>query len=168
MANYAKVPFVSSIVQCILADNVILKLQYIVPMIFAATVALVKVSTLILYKRIFVTKGFHLACLMMMVLTAGWFLTSILVGISSAFDRTHLMKIIKQGEVFSYKTLSKGPKSPDGPFVIHYAAFLLSMGAINMILDVIVVCMPLFVIQTLQISSVRKAQVSGIFLLGFL
>ncbi|CAD6592672.1 MAG: hypothetical protein ASARMPRED_006619 [Alectoria sarmentosa] len=166
MANYAKVPFVSSIILCILGDNVFLKLQYIVPMVFAATVALVKVSTLILYKRIFVTKEFHLACLMMMVLTAGWFLTCILVGSSSGFAQTHLTKIIKQGEVFSYKTVSQGPKNPNGPFSIHYAAFMLSMGAINMVLDVVVVCMPLSVIQALQISSVRKAQVSGIFLLG--
>lgn len=82
--NYAKVPFLTSIVQGTLAENVILKLQYIIPIIFATTVALVKVSTLILYKRIFVTKGFHLACLIMMVLTSGWFLTSILVGVSSA------------------------------------------------------------------------------------
>lgn len=84
------------------------------------------------------------------------------------FDWTHLTKITKQGEVFSYKTLSNGPKNPDGPFVIHYATFLLSMGVINMVLDVVVVCMPLSVIQALQISSVRKAQVSGVFLLGFL
>ena len=150
------------------AENVVLKLQYMVPMIFAATVAVVKVSTLILYKRIFVTKDFHIACLIMMVLTAAWFLTSIFVGISSAFDRTHLTKITKQGEVFSYKTPSKGPKIPEGPFGMNYAAFLLAMGVINMVLDVVVVCMPLFMIQALQISSMRKAQVSGIFLLGFL
>ncbi|KAF6223752.1 hypothetical protein HO133_000595 [Letharia lupina] len=40
------------------------------------------------------------------------------------------------------------------------------MTAINIILDAIVVCMPLSVIQTLHMSSARKAQVSGIFLLG--
>ena len=51
---------------------------------FATTVALVKVSTLVLYKRIFVTKGFHLACHIIMILTAAWFLTSIFVGILSA------------------------------------------------------------------------------------
>ena len=84
IVSYAKVPFLSSISQCILANNVILKMQYIVPMIYATTVALVKVSTLILYKRIFATKGFHLACHMIMILTAGWFLTSILVCILSA------------------------------------------------------------------------------------
>lgn len=50
------------------------------PILFAAIVALVKVSTLILYKRIFVTKRFHLACHVMMALTVGWFLTSIFVG----------------------------------------------------------------------------------------
>ena len=42
------------------------------------------------------------------------------------------------------------------------------MGVINMVLDVFVVCMPLSVIQALQMSSARKAQVSGNFLLGFL
>lgn len=42
------------------------------------------------------------------------------------------------------------------------------MAAINIVLDVITVFMPLSVIRALQMSSVRKAQVSGIFLLGLL
>lgn len=58
--------------------------------------------------------------------------------------------------MFEYKPVSKGPKNPDGPFVINYTGFLLSMTAINIILDAIVVCMPLSVIQTLHMSSARK------------
>ncbi|CAF9937200.1 MAG: hypothetical protein ALECFALPRED_007138 [Alectoria fallacina] len=73
---------------------------------------------------------------------------------------------ILMGEIFSSRPVSKGPDDPDGPFVIDYAGFLLSMAAINIVLDVITVFMPLSVIRALQMSSVRKAQVSGIFLLG--
>lgn len=47
---------------------------------FATTIALVKTSTLLLYKRIFVTERFHLACHVMMAVTAGWFLTSLCVS----------------------------------------------------------------------------------------
>lgn len=50
------------------------------PLFFATTITLVKISTLVLYKRIFTTKLFHLAAHLMMALTAGWFLASILVG----------------------------------------------------------------------------------------
>lgn len=126
------------------------KVQYLGPIIFAITIALVKTSTLILYKRIFLTKHFHLACHVMMALTAGWLITSIF------------------GEVFSSKPVSKGPDNSVGPFIINYTGFLLSMTAINMVLDVMVVCMPLSVIRALQMSSARKVQVSGIFLLGLL
>ena len=50
------------------------------PLFFATTIALIKIFTLILYKRIFVTKFFHLAGHLMMKLTAGWFSASIFVG----------------------------------------------------------------------------------------
>ncbi len=50
---------------------------------FATTIALVKTSTLLLYKRIFVIKRFQVACYGMMALTAGWFLASVFVGASA-------------------------------------------------------------------------------------
>lgn len=81
---------------------------------------------------------------------------------------TQLTNTPNQGLIFSIKPVSKGPKSPDGPFAFNYSGFVLCMTAINMVLDVIVVCMPLSVIRTLQMSSTRKAQVSGVFLLGLL
>lgn len=59
--------------------------------------------------------------------------------------------------MFAYKPVSKGPKNPDGPFVINYTGFLLSMTAINIILDAIVVCMPLSVIQTLHVLSPQSS-----------
>lgn len=114
-ANCAKVPSSSSVFQYILAENIISKLEYMGPMIFATTIALVKVSTLILYKRIFVTKGFQLACHITMVLTASWFLTSILVGILSPpwigpFDEDYIV-----GRSLLIQTTLQWSERPTGP-----------------------------------------------------
>ena len=83
-------------------------------------------------------------------------------------EQITLTKTPNQGELFSSKTVSEAWQNAFGPFSIDYPDFLLSMAAINMVLDAIVVCMPLFVIRTLQMAPMRKVQVSGIFLLGSL
>lgn len=79
LATYAKVLFFSHCFNVSML-TVFGKVQYMGPLFFATTIALVKISTLVLYKRIFVTKLFHLAGHLMMALTANWFLASILVG----------------------------------------------------------------------------------------
>ena len=61
------------------------KILFAGPLIFATSIALIKISTLILYTRIFVTKGFRLACYMVMTLTTGWFLASIFVRVLQSF-----------------------------------------------------------------------------------
>lgn len=60
------------------------KIHYTGPLVFAIIIALVKKSTLVLYKGIFVRTRFQLACHVMMALTVGWLLTSIFVGTSPA------------------------------------------------------------------------------------
>ena len=66
------------------ADRDWLKIQYIGILMFTTSIALVKISTLILYKRLFFTKNFHFACHVMMALTAAWFLESIFVSSPAA------------------------------------------------------------------------------------
>ena len=59
---------------------IILEILFAGPLIFATTITLIKVSTLLLYKRIFVTKQFFLACHVVIALTIGWYLASIFVS----------------------------------------------------------------------------------------
>ena len=49
--------------------------------VFATVITLVKVSTLILYMRIFVIEAFFLACYVMLAVVAGWFVTSTFVSL---------------------------------------------------------------------------------------
>ncbi|KAI4137344.1 MAG: hypothetical protein L6R39_007340, partial [Caloplaca ligustica] len=53
------------------------RLLFAGPFVFAITIALIKVSTLLLYKRLFITPRFHQACNVMFGLTTAWFLTSV-------------------------------------------------------------------------------------------
>ncbi|KAL8852118.1 MAG: hypothetical protein Q9221_002941 [Calogaya cf. arnoldii] len=119
-------------------------------LLFATTIALIKASTLLLYKRLFVTNRFRQACNIVFGLTAGWFLASIF------------------GYFFSHKPVSFGWELPghDTHQTINLPVFLLSLAAINMILDLVVICMPLFVIRKLHLDRRRKLAVAGMFLLG--
>ena len=71
-----------------------------------------------------------------------------------------------KAQIFSSKPVSQGWTDP-GHNTINLPAFLLSMGAINMVLDIVTVCLPLFVIRTLHMSLKRRWSVAGIFALGF-
>lgn len=55
------------------------------PIVAATVIALIKVSTLVLFQRIFIIPKFRLACNIMIGLTAGWFLASVFVSISLLF-----------------------------------------------------------------------------------
>lgn len=81
---------------------------------------------------------------------------------------SHLALLVNrhQAQIFSSKPVSQGWTKP-GLNTINEPAFLLSMGAINMVLDIVTVCLPLFVIRTLHMSLKRKWSVAGVFALGF-
>ena len=51
---------------------------------------------------------------------------------------------------------------------LDYNALLLATGAIAIVLDVTILCMPVYSVSKLQMTLKRKAMVVGIFWLGFL
>ena len=55
------------------------------PILFALAISLIKTSTLLLYKRIFVRHDFYLVCHIMMGLTLAWFLASLFVSMLARF-----------------------------------------------------------------------------------
>ena len=56
------------------------KFIWAVPLLSNAVLAMIKISTLFLYQRIFVTPKFRRACNLMIGLTLGWFLAAFFVG----------------------------------------------------------------------------------------
>jgi hypothetical protein len=51
-------------------------------------------------------------------------------------------------------------------FILNYSAFLMAWSALDLALDVIILCMPVFVIKTLHLETRRKFSLIGIFALG--
>ena len=51
---------------------------------------------------------------------------------------------------------------------MNWSAFGIAMAAINLVLDLATLCMPLFVISTLHMSFKKKAAVVGLIWLGAL
>lgn len=128
------------------------RVLFAIPMLFAISITLIKASTLVFYRRLFTTgRYFQRACILMFGLTVGWFLTSIL------------------GQFFSCRPISDSWtffKDRSGHCPVGIPDFQLSMAAINLIFDIVIVCMPLFVISKLQMDAKRKWAVGGIFALG--
>ncbi|KAL8907023.1 MAG: hypothetical protein Q9171_006026 [Xanthocarpia ochracea] len=119
--------------------------------LFNTKVTLVKFSTLVLYKRLFITDRLHQTCNLMFCLVGAWFLACVF------------------GQMFSSKPISASWEHPGhriGRSVINYPVFLISMAAINSALDLVTVCLPLPVISKLHMNTKRKWAVGGVFMLG--
>ena len=57
------------------------KLLFAHSLLFPTVISLIKLSTLLMYKRIFIPKSFYIACHVIMGLTGAWFLASVLVSV---------------------------------------------------------------------------------------
>ncbi|MCJ1285829.1 hypothetical protein MMC26_005170 [Xylographa opegraphella] len=123
-------------------------IHYAGPFLVATIIALIKFSTCVLYKRIFTQTTFGRACNVLMVLTAAWFLASIIGQACANFEA---------------KPTSSTSSSPS---TFNFFLFLTIMAALNILLDLITVCLPLFVIRSLQMSFKRKLVIASIFSLG--
>lgn len=84
------------------------------PILFALSIALIKISTLLLYKRIFVTPNFYLACHTMMGLTLAWFLASIFVCMLARF----LIGVAEQAWCFRAKYFGRILSRKAGPSLV--------------------------------------------------
>ncbi|KAF7505270.1 hypothetical protein GJ744_001057 [Endocarpon pusillum] len=111
--------------------------------LWAASITLVRLSLLVFYRRIFTLKPFRIANNVLIGVNIAWF-TSLFLGAIFSFP---------------WETIVH-PR-------INYPAWLIVTGALDMVLDTMTLCMPLFVIRTLQISVKKKFTLAGIFSLGF-
>ena len=53
-------------------------------------------------------------------------------------------------------------------FILDYASFSLAHACLDLVLDVVILAMPLFMIKDLKLSTKKKVALMGIFLLGSL
>ena len=72
-----------------------------------------------------------------------------------------------QGQIFSAWPISAF-WTVDGDYDMDYYAFITAFAAMDIALDLIILCLPLTVIKNLNITKKRKILLAGVFWLGLL
>ncbi|MCJ1245732.1 hypothetical protein MMC30_002936 [Trapelia coarctata] len=124
------------------------KILWVEPFLVTPALALVKISILLFYKRIFVTPSFRLACDVMIGIVSAWGATNLIAQLNMAHPIYQVWNVM-------------------GNFVTwDYSSFALATAGISIGLDVITLCLPLPVIGKLQMKRNQKLMTAGIFWLG--
>ncbi|MCJ1467562.1 hypothetical protein MMC07_006187 [Pseudocyphellaria aurata] len=134
------------------ASELTLLLKYIMPAMitYGLTITAVKISILLLYRRVFHTPIFKRATLVVGFLCIAWLC----------------------GNVFSELFLCSPISAAWDPRLIFsdhcrdFQAFLIGITVSNLLLDVIILCTPLPMIWDLNLTTRKKLEVTGVFLLG--
>ncbi|KAJ5720786.1 uncharacterized protein N7483_008720 [Penicillium malachiteum] len=131
------------------ATIVFLRTLWIEGFVLIGSLVFVKVSILLYYQRIFVTRGFQIAV---------WIYVSILLAWGFAMIMAQLF-------------CSKPITAAWDPYAVNalrfnYDAFSVTFAAMSLVFDLIVLCFPIPVIHQLMMSTHRKLKVLGIFWLG--
>ncbi|KAI4264235.1 MAG: hypothetical protein L6R42_000651 [Xanthoria sp. 1 TBL-2021] len=129
-----------------------LKYVYIAESLFTATITFVKLSILSLYRTIFPTPAFRRASLFVGVGCLVWFFVCFFVNI---FQCRPLVGAWKLELVFS----------GDATCIV-YGDYIVGYEVSNMLLDIIILCLPIWQIRKLQLPTVKKLVIGGVFTLG--
>ncbi|KAI1092131.1 hypothetical protein F5B19DRAFT_233881 [Rostrohypoxylon terebratum] len=108
-----------------------------------------KLAVLQFYKRIFAVPTFVLCANIVIAIV-------ILFMIAATFTQ-----IFSAWPIYNWWTLGK-------TYTINYGAFLTSFAAIDLALDITILCLPIPIIRSLHMDRKRKFLLLGIFWLGFL
>lgn len=122
-------------------------------MLWATSLAMMKVSVLLLYIRIFDVgfAKFRLAARFVMVIVALWCLSVILCGV-----------LLCQPFAFNWDQTIPGGHCGDQ--VLSY----IITGSVNIVTDVMVLCLPMPMIWSLQMPTSNKLALTVVFAIGFL
>lgn len=116
------------------------------------TIAMAKISILLLYRRIFATAAFRKAALTVGAAVVAWAIAAILTLI------------------FQCHPVS-GAWNPDLTFsnqCIILSVYFSTVSGLNMALDIVVLCLPLWMVWHLKLDAGQKVMLTGIFTLGAL
>ena len=116
--------------------------------LYFPAMGLVKISTLLLFGRIFTIQKFHL-----ILRAVGLFI--------SVYSTISVFMMI-----FQCRPLNGAWDSTVNPNCINLTNFLIFMGSMNVLTDVLLLCLPLPQLWKLQMRRGTKMQVIGIFSIG--
>ncbi|KAL2141946.1 hypothetical protein VTI28DRAFT_1781 [Corynascus sepedonium] len=116
--------------------------------IVCVTFFLAKLSVCLLYRRIFSTQPFRKICLVLMVISALWFVAAQVTNLVTCIPIDSFWHRLKPGKC------------------INFNLFSLIIGIFDILIDVTILILPIRAVLSLQLPTKTKAMVSGIFLLG--
>ena len=111
-------------------------------------ITMCKISILLLYRRIFDTARFKAATIVVGVLCVLWFIAESVTAIAQCSPVEGAWNKMIPSRC------------------INLTAFWYGLTASNLILDIIILCMPMFVIWRLKLATRQKIVLSGMFMLG--
>ena len=109
-----------------------------------------RVSVLLLYRRIFDTRLFKLTTYLVGGFTLAWWVTAVLVPIFQCYPISEAWHMDLRPTAHC----------------INFGSFWYAIAGINLALDVATLVMPLCMVWNLQLASGQKVILMGIFLLG--
>ena len=117
---------------------------------YSTTIAAVRISVLLLYRRIFRLRPFKLAVSVVGVLTVAWWLAAVLV------------------ELFQCRPVRAAwdIRLESTSHCVNFQAYYYGIAGSNLTLDCVTLAMPLFMVWRLQMATRQKLLLSGVFLLG--
>ena len=121
-------------------------------MTYSVTIAMVKISILLLYRRIFDTLYFRKATTIVGLACLAWLIAALLC---LAFQCHTEAERYNADSLFSNQC-------------IDLKAYWVSVTGSNMALDLIILSMPLYMVWNLRLATRQKIALSGIFALGAL
>lgn len=119
---------------------------------YTTTMAAVRISVLLLYRRIFCTPRFVLLCWVLGAMTVSWWIASVIV------------------DVFQCHPVDAAwnPKFMFSPQCIDFQKFWYGLSGSSVIMDTLILIMPIYMVWQLQLRTRQKVSLSGIFLIGCL
>ena len=121
-------------------------------MTYTLTIAMVKISILLLYRRIFATRKFRMATLLVGIACVSWLIAALLC---LAFQCRTETERYNAASLFSDQC-------------IDLKAYWAAVAGSNMGLDLVILSMPLYMVWNLKLAVRQKVALTGVFALGAL
>ena len=122
---------------------------YVGCILYAVTIAVIKISILLLYRSLFPTPGINLATKIIGALSIAWGIETALVGIFSCRP------------IRAYWDITVTEKE-----CVNTTAFFIANSTVHVILDIAILILPVKKVWALKMSLHHKLVVSFMFLLG--
>lgn len=126
-----------------------LKVSFITAILYFSVVTAIKISILLMYRRIFSVDYFRLESLLVGIIVVVWWIVGTIATIISCLPIDRLWM---------------GPSA--GGYCFDFNIFWMAMGAVELVVDILILLLPVNVILGLRMSKQQRVLLVGIFLLG--